>query len=322
VIGQILRKDWRLLWPMITVTALIQLGLEWTQYSYGLFGGAASLPQLTRLLTVAWYAALAVTAIAGVQRDALPSLDADWLIRPLRRTDLLLAKLVFILVAIVAPMLLLDFARATAMGFPASASLFAITIKEALVVADVLIPVMALAAVANGMTELLIFGAALALVYAAAQGADSLLLGNRSCPTCDTSIQWIQHLWQHIAILLGAVLILGLQYYRRATAVSRACGLAGAVVLALAQLPWSTAFAIQRALSPVPGSAARTYRFHSSCESLRRMPNISIEQAVALSGPAQCCYTAVCNRPTGMSAACCRCGPYHSTSNCQCRYGV
>ncbi len=256
MISHILRKDWRLLWPMVTFAALIQLCLEWALYSYGFFGGPASIPQLITLLTIAWFAAIAGIAVAVVQRDAIPSLDQDWLTRPLRRTDLLVAKLLFVLVTIIVPMLLLDLGFVIASGFTVSATLPAIATKEVLVIAYVLIPVMALAATASDMTELLILGAALALPYAATQSVATLLLGAHACPTCESSIQWIQHVWQHTAILLGALVILGLQYYRRATAVSRALAIAGAVILALAQLPWNWAFALQRWLPPTPAPAA------------------------------------------------------------------
>jgi hypothetical protein len=255
MIKHILRKDWKLLWPMVVFVTLIQAGREWVMYSRGMFSDDATTAELLGPLTLAWFAGVATLAAAVVQQDSVPGFDQDWLIRPLKRTELLLAKILFIVLTVGLPMLLLNLAHAASVGFSVNSALGLAAYKEMYVIVCLVLPVMALAAATNGMTELMVFGGALIVVFATALSAYGLVAGSDSCPTCDTGVAWVQHLLQHIGILVGAVLILCLQYYRRVTRLSRALAVIGALLIVLAQLPWKSAFAIQRSLSPAPGAA-------------------------------------------------------------------
>lgn len=254
MIRSILCKDARLLWPLIVLVTLIQACLEWVWYRYGAFGDDLAARELVRPLTVAWFVATCSLTVAIVQQDAVPGLDQDWLIRPIARLDLLLSKLLLALGAILVPMLALNVARALATGFAVGPSLEEAAIKEALVAGWLLLPVAALAATAATLTELLVLGAAIVAVYAGATLVSAVLLGGGTCPTCDTGIVWIEHTMQHVGVLAGACVILGLQYFRRWTPFSRALALAGALAVAWLQLPWRPAFAIESRLSPQPGS--------------------------------------------------------------------
>lgn len=257
MIAPLVRKDWKLLWPLVTLVALIQAGLQWAQYQYGFFGDAQAARQLLRPLTLAWFVSICALTIATVQQDAVPATDHDWLIRPLQRRDLLIAKALFVAVTVCLPMLVLDVAYALAVGFPATTALHAGLVKELLVTAWILIPVLALATLATNMTESIILGGALVGVYAAGLGLAGWAAGPDSCPTCDTKLIWLQHQLQHVEILLGAGVLLVLQYHRRWTRRLRALALAGAFAVALVQLPWNSAFAIQTWLAPDPGAADR-----------------------------------------------------------------
>lgn len=256
MIGQILRKDWRLLWPLVALVTLIQGCLEWAWYRYGFFGEDRAARELVGPLSLAWYAGICSLAIAVVQQDAVPSLDQDWLIRPLRRTDLLAAKLLFIVAAVCLPMLALDVARALATGFAPAASLEEAIVKEAIVALWLLVPVAALSALASTLTELMILGAALIGIYAVTLSLSALIGGSGSCPTCDTGVVWLEQLMQHVGVLLGAGVILAFQYLRRWTRWSRALAVLGVLALVLVRLPWNLAFAAQSWLSPAPGAAA------------------------------------------------------------------
>ncbi len=65
------------------------------------------------------------------------------------------------------------------------------------------------------------------------------------CPTCETSLTWLQSLLQHLGLLAGSAVVLALQYYRRNTPASRLILALGVVLLVVVQLPWNVAFAIQ-----------------------------------------------------------------------------
>lgn len=250
MIAPIMKKDWSLLWPMVAIVTILQMALAWFGYSSGLFGGDLAPRELRQPLTLAWFVGIGALIVAVVHQDPLPGVDQDWLIRPLARTDLFLAKLLLVILVVCAPMLALDSARVLAAGFSLPVALPALLYKEVYFLLCFVVPVMGLAALTATMAELMLLGAALIAIYATALSVDAWLLGSEHCPTCDTGVSWIQHLVQHAGILIGAGVILALQYYRRHTPASRAVAVIGTLALVFGQLPWSVAFGIQGLLSP------------------------------------------------------------------------
>ncbi len=256
MIRHIVIKDWKLLWPMAALVAAIQAGREWAVYGSGLFELSPAAAALMQPLTLAWFIGIAALTAAAVHQDAIPGVDQDWLIRPLRRTDLVLAKLAFLALTISAPMVALNLAHALAMGMPLGASIEAVLAKDAFIFACFIVPVAALASTARNMTELVVIGAALVLTFAASLGLSSFLFGANWCPTCHTGMAWLQHLAQHVGIFLGACAILALQYHRRLSTVARAVAVIGAAALVFLQVPWGTAFAVERWLTRSGDDAA------------------------------------------------------------------
>lgn len=255
MIKHLLIKDWKLLWPVIALVTAVQIGREWAVYGARLFGESPAAEALLRPLTLAWFLGIAGLTAVVVHQDPIPGVDQDWLIRPLRRSDLLLAKVSFVTLAIGVPMVALDLAHAWAMHMPIGQVLAAILAKELFVLAAFVIPVLALASATRTLTELLFLAAALMVIYALSVGMRTLQLGDGWCPTCHTGMAWLQHLLQHSIILLGACLVLGLQYFRRESAWSRGFAVVGAASLAFLQLSWNSAFAIERWVSgPAAGA--------------------------------------------------------------------
>ncbi|MGD0502420.1 MAG: hypothetical protein ABSD02_06745 [Steroidobacteraceae bacterium] len=256
MILRILKKDWILLWPMVVLVTAIQAALEWAIFSVGLFGDSPAAAELLHPLTLAWFLGIAALTVALVQQDAIPGVDQDWLIRPLKRRDLLAAKLLFVLLFLCAPMFALNLAHALVLGFPVAVATQVMAYKELYVFGCLMLPLLALAATTRNMTELTLWGAILFVVYALISGVSALLLGASRCPTCDSGLVWLEHLLQHLGILLGAALVLYLQYFRRRTGLSRALAVAGVIALVFAQLPWNAAFSLQRVLGgSLPDSA-------------------------------------------------------------------
>jgi len=256
MIAHVLRKDWILLWPLAVLVTAIQVGYEWTNYKLGFFTAHPVAGQLLQLMTGAWLVAIVVLSAAVVQEDTIPGVDQDWLIRPVPRTQLLMAKLLFLLLTICVPMLLVNVADALALGFPAGASIGLALYKESYVVLCLILPVMALASATRNLVELLVLMAAMVVVYAACLWVGGAFFGADRCPTCDTAISWIQHLLQHLGVLAGAIVILCLQYYRRRTQLSRGVAFAGVVVVVCLQIPWNVAFGIQSWVTGSHGGAA------------------------------------------------------------------
>ena len=246
MIRHIFRKDLRLLWPLALLVAAIQVILEWAIYQMEFMNGNPVSGQLQRPLLIAWFVGLVGLSVFTVQEDSIPGVDQDWLVRPLPRTQLLLAKLAFIAAMLCVPMLLLNTLHAVALGFPWSATFMLALYKAGFVFATLLLPVAALASMGRSISELLVLLAVVLLTYVGSTALLAALVPGERCPVCGTSEEWLQHGLQHLEVLLGAVLILICQYYRRLTRLSRWIAVSGVVIYVGVQVPWGQAFELQR----------------------------------------------------------------------------
>ncbi len=246
MIRHILRKDLRLLWPLALLVAAIQVTLEWAIYQMEFMNGNAVSGQLQRPLLIAWFVGLVGLSVFTVQEDPIPGVDQDWLVRPLPRTQLLLAKLGFIAAMLCVPMLVLNTLHAVALGFPWGGTLVLALYKAAFVFVTLLLPVAALASMGRSISELFVLLAIILLTYVVSTALLAALVPGDRCPVCGTSEEWMQHVLQHLEVLLGAVLILICQYYRRLTRLSRWIAVSGMVIYVCVQVPWARAFELQR----------------------------------------------------------------------------
>ncbi len=242
---------------MVGLVAAIQVSLEWAVFSAGLFGANPAAQALLRPLTLAWFGGIAALAASTVHQDAIPGVDQDWLIRPLKRSHLLLAKLAFLAVTVSIPMFAANLVDARASGFPMLSAFETVLFKELFVFACFVVPVMAVASTTRNMTELVVVGAALVVVFASSLSMSAFFFGADWCPTCNSGVSWLQHVLQHFGVLIGAGTILGLQFYRRRTAVARTLAIVGAVCLVFFQLPWNVAFAVQDRITGSDGNVNR-----------------------------------------------------------------
>jgi len=283
MIRPIFRKDWNLLWPLVTLQIAIQIGLTWAIYRAGFFSEDLAASALLRPLTLAWFAAITALVAAVVHQDPLPGVDQDWLIRPLKRRVLLAAKLLFILATVSLPMLALDLLHAHLLGFSSPASLQHVLFKELYVLVCLIVPLLALAAATRNMTEFITLGAALTIVYAGCMLIGGFLSGPDHCPTCGTGVEWLQHLLQHIGVLAGALVVIVLQYRWRMTRLSLVILAVGAAAFALLQLPWDTAFSLQSALrkgaAPIPVAIAFDAQAHRSDAESVKSNSVNVTQA-------------------------------------------
>jgi hypothetical protein len=258
MIWAIFKKDWTLLWPLAVLVMLIQVAFEWASYQYGFFGASPLARELLPLLTPAWFVGVVALAIGIVHEDTIPGVDQDWLVRPLPRGDLLLAKLLFVLVSVCLPMLVINVVHELALGFRALPSVGDAVYKEAYLFICLLIPAMAVASATRNVRDLIVLVAGLVVLYVVTSWIAAMLLGVDRCPTCDTSVSWLQHLLQHLGLLAGSAAVLGLQYYQRRTHVSRMILAGGVVLLIIVQLPWDTAFTLQTRMGVPIGTSPAT----------------------------------------------------------------
>ena len=256
MITHIVRKDWKLLWPLVLLVTALQILLGWLSFRSGFLPEDVIARTLVRTLDVAWYVGIIALVAAAVHQDPIPGISQDWLIRPVLRRDLLFAKVLFVAAAILLPMLVVDLLNARGAGFTLSQALGPAAVKEIYVLLTLIVPLLALASVTENWPQILIGSAVLLVLFALCLIAASFAIGPGRCPTCGTGLRWIQSLIEHGAVLLGALLILRLQYFNRQTSRARTLIVVGVMLFAFAQLPWNLAFAIQQRFSVAPGEAA------------------------------------------------------------------
>jgi hypothetical protein len=259
MIWHILKKDLKLLWGMTAGVAALHFGRALAYYKIGHFGGNATLGQLLNLLIIAEYLASGFLIAMVVHQDAIPGVRQDWLVRPIRRRDLLFAKVLFTLILVLGPMVAADLVENLLFGFPLGAS-----ISAALQRGVFFLSFMALALVAFGsLTKNLTQAIAVAMVVFLAIGGFIVVANAFAGPgrppfVVDASgLEWISEVERSLVCLVTAGVVLGLLYFRRKTwAAYWVFG--GGVLFWLLTLmtPWRAAFALQGKVSPQPGAAA------------------------------------------------------------------
>ena len=103
--------------------ALLNLVQRAIVSSAGPFWSDRSPPALFNMLETVSLLATAALVVMVVQQDAIPGLCQDWLVRPIRRRDLLLSKVLFVVLAAQGPIFLMEVAQGLAAGFPLGQSL-------------------------------------------------------------------------------------------------------------------------------------------------------------------------------------------------------
>jgi hypothetical protein len=245
----IFRKDWKLLWPLALVGAASQALLGVLRYQSATYH---ELDALAALLTLVLVIAIVLLIVLAVQQDAIPTVNQDWLVRPIKRRDLLLAKVLVVALLIHGPMVASNLAQGLAEGFSFAQTLSA-TLLSTLEVAFVFsLPVMAIAAMTKSVTEALVGSLAiiLGLILTYLLTTHALHLPP---PAEGTGAAWVWQSLSHSLLLLMTVAVLILQYFRRSTRLARILFAVGLLLFMLTPaLPWRPAFAIQRWLSANP----------------------------------------------------------------------
>ena len=117
MIWRIFRKDCRLLWRHVATVAAAQMTNAALWFWLEPFNQPRGLVTFAQLFAAATFLGMASLIVAAVQEDAVPGHAQDWLIRPIRRADLLGAKLLFVAALVQGPALVADLAHGMAAGF-------------------------------------------------------------------------------------------------------------------------------------------------------------------------------------------------------------
>lgn len=244
-IGAVLRKDALMLWPLAVPAMALPLGKTW----YGALGFASEIfppPMIGGLAGV--ISVLLIFVV--VQNDAPASARHDWLTRPIRRFDMALAKLIFLLGAVFLPwlvghMIYLSLDKHLPLGE------VLLSASGQLLYAALILPILALASVSATKVEAIVSLIAVFAIVA----AFGVLQGQVPGPTAigGSGVGWIGE-WVFV-LLVAAVcaLVLWLQYGRRNTLAARAAIVgAGVAIGALTFLPPPLASASEHAVQAAP----------------------------------------------------------------------
>lgn len=258
MIWHIFKKDWKLVWFLVAAVAALDAAGEFMYFKLGLFGENPTYELLAQTLPIFAIFGNMFLIAAIVHLDAIPGERQDWLVRPIRRRDLLLEKFIFAVVTVEGPIFLLNMFQGLANGFSIRACLLASLSRVIFLLFFVVLPIFALAAVTRNMTEAFIFGCGCTFIIGAFLTLEDYLNGLAhgtfiSIP--HSGIGWIGEVFRFGLVALAAAVVLGLQYFRRKTLTSRGLVLAfGLGILLSVFLPWKPAFAIESRLSPDPAA--------------------------------------------------------------------
>jgi ABC-type transport system involved in multi-copper enzyme maturation permease subunit len=255
MIWHIFRKDLRLLWPLATLVAAVQFLNAVLLIGGGRFARAAS----TDMRELGWVSNIAlpgiallglvILVIAAIHQDRLPGTTQDWLTRPIPRGRLFRAKLLFVSLTGLLPILVADLAMGLAEGLPITDVAAASLTRSAVLLCLVCLPAALLGVVTRTLTEALV-SALFVVVVVVVEMVAVAQLEVMTLPVMQSGFSWVIPL---IVILLniGALLVLlPLQSRWRSTNRVRWILTAYFCVLPAAIfLPWDAAFQIDRAIT-------------------------------------------------------------------------
>lgn len=260
MIWHIFKKDWKLLWSYVLMVALLHWITAFVLFKRGLFSEDATMGMLAQTLpSLAEFGSVFLIA-AIVHLEALPGLRQDWLIRPIPRGVLLLEKFLFVIVTVEGPIFIANLAQGVANGFSFKDSLLDAAGFVTVLLFFLILPIFAFASVTRNMTEAFVFGCGCTFIIGAFLTVSSYLDAashQTLVSVTHSGIGWIGEIFRFALVALAACVILSLQYFRRKTGLARVLVVSfGLLLLLSSYVPWKPAFAIEKRLSPRPGTAA------------------------------------------------------------------
>ena len=151
MIWHIFKKDLRLLWRYALGLAVVQ-GLT-TVAIYRMDEGVDDLQALWQFVLIGGLLGALVLIAVVVHQDAIPGVRQDWLARPIRRRDLLAAKLLFVVLWMSGPAFLTNWLAAMAHGFSWEKSLSAALAYSIPMLIGYYLPFLGFASLMRNLTE-------------------------------------------------------------------------------------------------------------------------------------------------------------------------
>jgi len=250
MVWHIFLKDLRLLRLVVLMVAAMHCGTAALRAWLDTGEGPQALTLIASVLPLLCISAMMALIAVLMHTDAIPGTRQDWLVRPIRRTDLLLAKLLFVVLAVQMPLLCVDAAQGYVEGFSPEALIGAACARNASVFCCFSLPAMMIGAVTRNLSQALVTAVASTVMLMVIFEVGAILLLGMKSALGGTGLAWfVPVVWEGLA-LIGAAIVLGLQFFRRSTLLA-SCVIAvcAGLVLASAFMPWRFAFALQQRLS-------------------------------------------------------------------------
>jgi hypothetical protein len=258
LVWHIFKKDWKLVWVFVLIVSVIHWMDAVIIHKLGLFGEDPMLGMLAEVVTIlATFASMFLIA-AIVHLDPIPGVRQDWLVRPIARRDLVLEKFLFVVLVVNSPIFAEVLLQGLANGFSFRPSVVAAAWQAEFLLFALTLPLFSFASVTQNMTQAFILGSGCAFLIGMFTTIASDLNG-RAHGTLQaipwSGVGWVGETARFVLVVAAAITILGLQYFRRKTLISRfLVVLFGFMILLTQFLPWKPAFAIEQRLSPKPNA--------------------------------------------------------------------
>jgi hypothetical protein len=254
MILHIIKKDLRLLWPFVAGLTALNALVQWMRYGFSVLGNDAGWVVFGPIATIGWI----ILVVVLVHQDVIPGTRQDWLTRPIKRYDLAAAKLLFVVGVLHAPLFVMMAIEVLAAGYSPADAIGAAFKRSVTLFFVLSLPTFAIAAITRNLIEAVIAAIVVAVVEEIAASLLLAALTDDTCgSTCGSSLNWIAMAVRGGLIVVAALTVIGLQYFKRgATLWARAVVLLAAVAFAVVgRLSWGPAFAIQRVVTGAPDEA-------------------------------------------------------------------
>ncbi|MFN0105044.1 MAG: hypothetical protein ACKV2U_23540 [Bryobacteraceae bacterium] len=247
LVGHILRKDFRHTWIYVAAATVLLILWAWSFNGFLAVHRGGFLGPVDGVLILAWALFCAVL----MHGERLPGERQYWLTRPIRWQNLLQAKTLLLLAAVVAPVALVHSWVIVSRGFPLLENLGGIVWNALLLGMACLVPVAVVASISRNLQQLILWALG---ISAGALALRQFLVG------FPQEMRWVPNaVTIALGVLAGAAIVIW-QYATRRTVSGRVVVVAYFLLLATIDFwPVSIWYAVQRAASPtrVDDSVAR-----------------------------------------------------------------
>lgn len=250
MIWHIFKKDAKLLWIYVVGVAAMHLAAAIILYEMTTnTSNSRAWAELLNTIPLVAYLGMAFVTAMAVLQDPLVGVRQDWLVRPIRRTDLLLAKLLFVVLLVQGPLFLADLIGSLANGFPLYQCFAASLSRGVFVFLAYNLWAFALATLIRNLSDAVLAGVIVAVTAVGFQLVVQALFGRGSDSTLDTGVAWFPISIRLALSLVASTIVLIVQFAKRKTLVLRVFAAAVLLMALLTRLiPWRTAFAAEQSI--------------------------------------------------------------------------